>query len=83
MPGSRLSTINMLRPRFRVDAGSVRARTVPYVAMPAWLYGIVGIDVTRRDPLVDPFEKLKATLGTPLARTNAPADPPSSRTQTT
>ena len=33
------------------------------VSMPAWLYGIVGIDWTKRDPLVDPFEKLKATLG--------------------
>ena len=32
-----------------------------------WLYGIVGIDCTKRDPLVDPFDKLKATLGTPLA----------------
>jgi len=26
-----------------------------------------GIDWTKRDPLVDPFDKLKATLGAPLA----------------
>jgi hypothetical protein len=36
------------------------------VPMPAWLYGIVGIDFTKRDPLVDPYDKLKATLGPPL-----------------
>jgi hypothetical protein len=35
------------------------------VAMPAWLYGIVGIDWTKADPLVDPFDKLKGTLGAP------------------
>jgi hypothetical protein len=44
---------------------------IEQVAMPVWLYGIVGIDVTKRDPLVDPFDKLKATLGAPLARTQA------------
>jgi hypothetical protein len=37
------------------------------VTMPVWLYGIVGIDCTKRNPLVDPFEKLKATLGAPMA----------------
>ncbi len=70
-----------------LDMGDRQRRLIPIVieqvAMPAWLYGIVGIDVTKRDPLVDPFEKLKATLGTPLAPTNAPGNPPSSRTQTT
>jgi len=69
-----------------LDMGDRQRRLIPIVieqvAMPAWLYGIVGIDVTRRDPLVDPFDKLKATLGTPLARTG-PGDQPSSRTQTT
>jgi hypothetical protein len=35
--------------------------------MPAWLYGIVGIDCTKANPPVDPFEKLKSTLGAPLA----------------
>ncbi len=49
------------------------------VSMPAWLYGIVGIDVTKRDPLVDPFDKLKATLGTPLANAPARHDSSSSR----
>jgi hypothetical protein len=37
------------------------------VALPVWLYGIVGIDWTKRDPLVDPFDKLTATLGAPLS----------------
>jgi hypothetical protein len=32
------------------------------------MYGIVGIDCTRPDPLVDPFDKLKATIGQPLGR---------------
>ncbi len=35
------------------------------VTMPVWLYGIVGIDCTKVDPLVDPFDRLKATLGEP------------------
>jgi hypothetical protein len=54
-----------------LDMGDRRRRLIPLivepVAMPAWLYGIVGIDWTRHDPLVDPFDKLKTTLGTPLA----------------
>lgn len=70
-----------------LDMGDRQRRLIPVVieqvAMPVWLYGIVGIDVTKRDPLVDPFDKLKATLGAPLAHANGPADPRSSRTQTT
>ena len=54
-----------------LDMGDRKRRLIPLiiepVSMPAWLYGIVGIDVTKRDPLVDPFIKLKATLGAPLA----------------
>ena len=53
-----------------LDMGDRKRRLIPLViepvSMPAWLYGIVGIDCTKRDPLVDPFDKLKATLGTPL-----------------
>jgi hypothetical protein len=53
-----------------LDMGDRKRRLIPLliepVPMPAWLYGIVGIDCTRRDPLVDPFDKLKATLGAPL-----------------
>jgi hypothetical protein len=53
-----------------LDMGDRKRRLIPMViesvAMPAWLYGIVGIDCTRRDPLLDPYEKLKATLGAPL-----------------
>jgi hypothetical protein len=70
-----------------LDMGDRQRRLIPIVieqvAMPVWLYGIVGIDVTKRDPLVDPFDKLKGTLGAPLAHTNGPGGPPSSRTQTT
>jgi hypothetical protein len=52
-----------------LDMGDRKRRLIPVVieavALPAWLYGIVGIDWTKRDPLVDPFAKLKATLGEP------------------
>ena len=52
-----------------LDMGDRRRRLIPLViepvSMPAWLYGIVGIDCTKADPLVDPFDKLKATLGAP------------------
>jgi hypothetical protein len=54
-----------------LDMSDRRRRLIPLliepVSLPAWLYGIVGIDWTKPDPLVDPLEKLKATLGTPLA----------------
>ena len=54
-----------------LDMADRKRRLIPLiiepVSMPAWLYGIVGIDLTKRDPLVDPFLKLKATLGPPLA----------------
>ena len=53
-----------------LDMGDRQRRLIPLViepiSMPAWLYGIVGIDCTKRDPLVDPFDRLKATLGAPL-----------------
>ena len=53
-----------------LDMGDRRRRLIPMVIervdLPIWLYGIVGIDCTKPDPLVDPFEKLRATLGTPL-----------------
>ena len=55
-----------------LDMGQRRRRLIPFViqpvAMPAWLFGIVGIDCTTPDPLVDPIEKLRATLGPPLGR---------------
>jgi len=53
-----------------LDMGQRRRRLIPFiieaVALPAWLFGIVGIDCTAVDPLVDPIEKLKATIGPPL-----------------
>ena len=30
-------------------------------------FGIVGIDCTKPDPLIDPFDKLLSTLGEPLS----------------
>ena len=52
-----------------LDMGDRKRRLIPLliepVALPAWLYGIVGIDWTKADPLVDPFDKLRATLGAP------------------
>ena len=54
-----------------LDMGERRRRLIPIViepvAMPAWLYGIVGIDITKKDSLLDPIEKLKTTIGPPLA----------------
>jgi hypothetical protein len=53
-----------------LDMGDRKRRLIPIViepvSMPAWLYGIVGIDCTKRDPLVDPFDRLRATLGAPM-----------------
>jgi hypothetical protein len=55
-----------------LDMGDRKRRLIPFliepVEMPVWLYGIVGIDCTKPDPLVDPIDKLKATLGQPIAR---------------
>jgi hypothetical protein len=54
-----------------LDMGDRKRRLIPLVIepvpLPAWLYGIVGIDCTKTNPLVDPFDKLKSTLGAPLA----------------
>jgi len=54
-----------------LDMGDRKRRLIPLVIeavpLPAWLYGIVGIDCTKRDPLVNPYDKLKATLGAPMA----------------
>jgi TIR domain-containing protein len=55
-----------------LDMADRKRRLIPViiqpVTMPAWLYGIVGIDWVSPNPLVDPLEKLKATIGPPLAR---------------
>ena len=55
-----------------LDMGDRKRRLIPLlidpVPMPAWLYGIVGIDATKANPLVDPVDKLKSTLGAPLAK---------------
>ena len=52
--------------------GDRKRRLIPWiiepVSMPAWLYGIVGIDCTKPDPIVEPFDKLRSTIGPPLAR---------------
>ena len=53
-----------------LDMADRRRRLIPLiiqqVEMPAWLFGLVGIDCTSQDALVDPIDKLKATLGAPL-----------------
>jgi hypothetical protein len=41
------------------------------VEMPAWMFGIVGIDFTHANPVVPPLEKLAKTLGQPLSSTEA------------
>jgi hypothetical protein len=55
-----------------LDMGDRKRRLIPFVIepvpMPVWLYGIVGIDCTKPDPLVDPMDKLRATLGAPAWR---------------
>jgi hypothetical protein len=54
-----------------LDMGERRRRLIPFiiqpVEMPVWLFNLVGIDCTKPDSLVDPIDKLKATLGKPLA----------------
>lgn len=53
-----------------LDMSERRRRLIPFiiqqVEMPAWLFNLVGIDCTKPAGLVDPIDKLKATLGTPL-----------------
>jgi hypothetical protein len=55
-----------------LDMGDRRRRLIPVIVapveLPAWLFGLVGIDCTSPDPLVDPFDRLRAVLGPPLAR---------------
>jgi TIR domain len=55
-----------------LDMDERRQRLVPLIIekaqIPAWLFGIVGIDFTRNNPLISPNEKVKATLGQPSNR---------------
>jgi TIR domain len=52
-----------------LDMGERKRRLIPLtiekVAMPTWMYGIVGINFTDPDPIVPHLEKLKGTLGNP------------------
>jgi hypothetical protein len=52
-----------------LDMSERRRRIIPFiiqpVEMPVWLFNLVGIDCTKPDSLVDPMERLKATLGKP------------------
>ena len=61
-----------------LDMSDRRRRLIPFIVqaveMPAWLFGLVGIDCTKQDALVDPIDKLKATLGAP-GREAPPAGP--------
>ena len=53
-----------------LDMSERRRRLIPFiiqpVELPVWLFNLVGIDCTKPDSLVDPVDKLKATLGKPL-----------------
>jgi hypothetical protein len=55
--------------------GQLKRRLVPLVIqkveMPAWMFGIVGIDFTNPNPVVPPLERLTKTLGKPLSSTDA------------
>lgn len=56
-----------------LDMGDRKRRLIPIVIeaveLPAWLFGLVGIDCTKADPLVDPLDRLRAVLGPPQSRT--------------
>ncbi len=58
-----------------LDMGERKRRLVPLVIqkveMPAWMFGIVGIDFTNPNPVVPPLEKLAKTLGQPLSSTES------------
>lgn len=53
-----------------LDMNERRRRLIPMiiqtVQMPAWLFGIVGIDCTKPEPLVDPLDRLRSTMGPPF-----------------
>ena len=52
-----------------LDMAERRRRLIPLViepvTMPIWLYNIVGISFTDKDPLVDPYDKLIGKLANP------------------
>jgi TIR domain len=58
-----------------LDMGERKRRLVPLVIqkveMPAWMFGIVGIDFTNANPVIPPLEKLAKTLGQPLSSAEA------------
>jgi TIR domain len=58
-----------------LDMGERKRRLVPLmiqkVEMPAWMFGIVGVDFTNPNPVVPPLEKLVNTLGRPLSSAEA------------
>jgi HEAT repeat protein/predicted MPP superfamily phosphohydrolase len=67
-----------------LDLRERRRRLIPLVIeqveRPIWLYNLVGVDFTQRDPLVPPLEKLKRALAPPLHPDNVVVPtPPSTR----
>jgi TIR domain len=58
-----------------LDMGERKRRLVPLmiqkVEMPAWMFGIVGVDFTNPNPVVPPLEKLVNSLGKPLSSAEA------------
>jgi len=63
-----------------LDLSERKRRLVPLsiekVQLPAWLYILTGLDFTNPKPRVDPFEKLKRTLGPPLHPPTPPEPDP-------
>lgn len=53
-----------------MDMADRKRRLIPLmiepVERPVWLYNLVGLDFTDNDPIVPPFDKLKAAMGNPL-----------------
>jgi len=58
-----------------LDMGERKRRLVPLVIqkveMPAWMFGIVGVDFTNTNPVIPPLEKLVNALGKPLSSAEA------------
>jgi TIR domain-containing protein len=58
-----------------LDMGERKRRLVPLmiqkVEMPVWMFGIVGVDFTKTNPVIPPLEKLVNTLGKPLSSAEA------------
>jgi hypothetical protein len=52
-----------------LDMTERKRRIIPLmieeVQLPAWLYNLVGVDFSDKDPLVDPYQRTKGAIGKP------------------